>query len=165
MAKEIPHVGGVGPIVVGVLPKQPRRVVLEAKRLAEALGSPIVFAYVQPNSYLVEWELKADIHGTSVNPQDIDEDMQADATEVLKVLESCMAGSQITWSFKMLAGEPGKALGRLGNDVHARYLVVGTRHKGFGAKLSELFNGSTAAHVLSQNSLPTLVVPVHHDER
>lgn len=165
MAKEIPNVGGAGPIVVGVLPKQPRRVALEARRLAEALESPIIFAYVQPNSYLVEWELKADIHNKSLNPQDIDEDMEADAAEVLKVLESSMAGSQINWSLKMLAGDPGKALTRLGNELHARYLVVGTRHKGFGAKISELFNGSTAAHVLAQNSLPTLVVPVHHDER
>lgn len=163
MSKENPDVGGLGPIVVGVLPKQPRRVILEAKTLAEALGSEIVFAYVQSNSYLVEWELKEDIRANSLHPTDIDEEMNAAASEVLKVLESCMEGSHLEWSLKILSGEPGKAIARLGSEMHARLLVVGTRHKGVGAKISELFNGSTASHVLAMQSIPTVVVPVHHD--
>lgn len=165
MGKEQPNVGGAGPIVTGVLPKQPRRVVLEARSLAESLGSALVFAYVQPNSYLVEWELKKDIVGSSLHPSDIDDDMEADAADVLHVLQSAMAGSKVEWSLRVLAGEPGKALARLGSELHARLIVVGTRHKGVGARVSELLNGSTASHVVSHQFLPVVVVPVHHDER
>ncbi|MFL4480376.1 universal stress protein [Paeniglutamicibacter sp. ORCA_105] len=163
MNKEAPHVGGMGPIVVGVLPKQPRRVVLEARTLGEALGAPLVFAYVEINSYLVEWELKEDIRGNSLHPRDIDEDMTEEARDVLRILDSAMAGTKIEWWLRVLAGDPGKALARLGNDLHARMIVVGTRHKGVGARVSELLNGTTAHHVIAHQQLPVVVVPVHHE--
>ena len=163
MNKGMPSVGGMGPIVVGVLPKQPRRVVLEARELAEALGTPLVFAYVEINSYLVESELKEDIHGNSLHPKVIDEDMTEDARDILRILDSAMAGTKIDWSLRVLAGDPGKALARLGSDLHARLIVVGTRHKGVGARMSELLNGTTAHHVIAHQQLPVVVVPVHHD--
>ncbi|WP_411731017.1 universal stress protein [Paeniglutamicibacter sp.] len=163
MNKEVPNVGGMGPIIVGVLPKQPRRVVLEARVLAEALGAPLVFAYVEINSYLVEWELKENIRGNSLHPKDIDEDMTEDARDILHILDSAMAGTKIDWSLRVLAGDPGKALARLGSDLHARMIVVGTRHKGVGARMSELLNGTTAHHVIAHQQLPVVVVPVHHD--
>jgi nucleotide-binding universal stress UspA family protein len=163
MNKEVPNVGGMGPIVVGVLPKQPRRVVLEARTLAEALGSPLVFAYVEINSYLVEWELKEDIRGNSLQPRVVDEDMTEDARDMLRILDSDMAGTKIEWSLRVLAGDPGKALARLGNELHARMIVVGTRHKGVGARMSELLNGTTAHHVIAHQQLPVVVVPVHRD--
>lgn len=163
MAKE-PDVGGTGPIVVGVLLNQPSRVVLEARALAESLGTSLVFAYVQPNSYLVEWELKEDIRSKSLNPGQLDEDMSADAAEIIRMLERTMEASSCEWSLRVLAGEPGHAIARLGEETHARMIVVGTRHKGFGARISELFNGSTASHVIAHQVLPVVVVPVHHDE-
>lgn len=163
MSKEAPHVGGAGPIVAGTLPKQPRRVVLEARSLAESLGASLVFAFVQPNSYLVEWELKKDIHQESLNPKDIDQDMEAEVAEIMAVLESCMDGSKTEWSLKVLAGDPGKAITRLADCLHARMIVVGTRHKGVGAKLSELLNGSTASHVISKQNLPVVVIPVSQE--
>jgi nucleotide-binding universal stress UspA family protein len=163
MNKEVPNVGGMGPIVVGVLPKQPRRVVLEARTLAEALGSPLVFAYVEINSYLVEWELKEDIRGNALPPRVIDEDMTEDARDMLRILDSDMAGTKIEWSLRVLAGDPGKTLARLGNELHARMIVVGTRHKGVGARVSELLNGTTAHHVIAHQQLPVVVVPVHRD--
>lgn len=163
MSKEMPHVGGAGPIVAGTLPKQPRRVVFEARALAESLDSSLVFAYVQPNSYLVEWELKKDIRHESLNPKDIDSDMEADVADIMRVLESCMDGSPADWSLKVLSGDPGKAIARLSEDLHARMIVVGTRHKGVGAKLSELLNGSTASHVIAKQNLPVVGVPVSQE--
>lgn len=163
MNKDVPNVGGMGPIIVGVMPKQPRRVVLEARTLAEALGSPLVFAYVEINSYLVEWELKEDIRGNSLHPRDMGEDLSEDARDVLRILDSAMAGTKIDWSLRVLAGDPGKALARLGSEMHARMIVVGTRHKGVGARVSELLSGTTAHHVIAHQPLPVVVVPVHHD--
>ncbi|MGL3806049.1 universal stress protein [Paeniglutamicibacter sp. R2-26] len=165
MSKEPPHVGGAGPIVAGVMLKQPRRVALEARVLAEALGSTLVFAYIEPNSYLAEGELRAEIPGNSLGPLEIDGQVGADAADLVRFLESCMAGSHAPWSLRVIAGEPGKVLARLAEEVHAQMLVVGTRHKGVGAHLSELFNGSTASHVIAHQSLPVVVVPVHHEDR
>lgn len=130
MGAETPDVGGLGPIVAGVLPSQPRRVVLEARTLAEALGAPLVFAYVEINSNLVEWELKDDIRGNSLHPREIDDDMVEDVRDILRILDSAMAVTKIPWSVRVLAGDPGKALARLGNELHARMIVVGTRHQG-----------------------------------
>ncbi|GAA1497723.1 universal stress protein [Paeniglutamicibacter kerguelensis] len=164
MSKEPPHVGGAGPILAGAMPKQPRRVVLEARALAESLGTALVFAYVEPNSYRADWELKEDIQGNSLNPKQIDEEMTSDVADIMRVLESCMAGSQTTWSLKVLAGDAGNTLAHLADELHARMIVVGTRHKGVGARLTELLSGSTASHVIAHQSLPVVVVPVHHED-
>lgn len=163
MGKEPPDVGGAGPIIAGAVSKQPRRVILEARALAESLGTSLVFAYVEPNSYLVEGELRQEIPGNSLNSNQIDEGMTADAADIYRMLESCMAGSKAPWSVKVLAGDPGKSLAGLANEMHARMIVVGTRHKGVGARLSELLNGSTASQVIAHQSLPVVVVPVHHE--
>lgn len=132
MGAETSDVGGLGPIVAGVLPNQLRRVVLEARTLAEALGTPLVFSYVEINSYLVEWELKDGIRGNSLHPTEINEDMAQDVRDILRLLDSSMAGTRIPWSLRVLAGDPGKALAHLGSELHARMIVVGTRHRGMG---------------------------------
>ncbi|EMQ99930.1 hypothetical protein ACIGB6_19560 [Paeniglutamicibacter gangotriensis] len=41
MDRQKPSSGAVGPIMVGAMPKLPRRVLLEAKTLAEALGATV----------------------------------------------------------------------------------------------------------------------------
>ena len=163
MGADTPNTGGVRPIIAGVLPEQPRRVVLEARTLAEELGAPLVFDYVEINSYLVDWELKDDIRGNSLRPREFDDDMAEDSRDILRLLDSSMAGTRIPWSLRVLAGDPGKALARLGSELHARMIVVGTRHRGMGARVSELLNGSTAQHVIAHQGLPVRVVPVQHE--
>ena len=163
MGADTPNFGRVGPIIAGVLPEQPRRVVLEARTLAEELGAPLVFVYVEINSYLVDWELKTDIDGNTRPPRVLDQDMPVEVNDILRLLDSAMAGTRIPWSLRVVAGDAGKALVGLGGELHARMIVVGTRHRGVGARVSELLNGSTAHHVIAHQGLPVLVVPVQHE--
>jgi nucleotide-binding universal stress UspA family protein len=152
--------GGVsGPLVVGVIPNQHPEVVLEARALSDALNRPIIFAYVEPNSYLVEWDLKSDIEYLSLHPREIDEDMSADVVLILATLWRAMEDAALPWRFRVLAGDPARALARLARESRASMIIVGTREPGAGPLLSEFLGGSTAAHLTEQQSLPVLVVP------
>ncbi|WP_345152604.1 universal stress protein [Arthrobacter ginkgonis] len=146
--------------MVGIIPNQHPEVVMEARALSDALNRPIIFAYVEPNSYLVEWDLKSDIEYLSLHPQEIDEDISADVALILATLWRAMEGAALPWRFRVLAGDPAKALARLAREARASMIVVGTREPGVGPLLSEFLGGSTAAHLTEQQLLPVLVVPV-----
>jgi nucleotide-binding universal stress UspA family protein len=148
-----------GPLVVGVIPNQHPEVVLEARALSDALNRPIIFAYVEPNSYLVEWDLKSDIEYLSLHPKEIDEDISADVALILATLWKVMEGAALPWRFRVLAGDPAQALARLARESRASMIIVGTREPGPGPLLSEFLGGSTAAHLTERQALPVLVVP------
>ena len=148
-----------GPLVVGVIPKQHPEVIAQAAVLAQKLDRAIIYAYVEPNSYLTEWNLKENIREQSLHPQDVDEDMTADALEILAHIETLMSGSAAKWSLRILAGEVWKALARLASEADASMIIVGTREPTFGAHVSQLLNGATASHLTFHQHLPVLVVP------
>lgn len=148
-----------GPLIVGVIPNQHPEVIAQASVLAQQLDRTIIFAYVEPNSYLTEWNLKEDIRDQSLHPRDIDEDTSADAAEILSHIETQMAGSTATWNLRILAGEVWKALTRLASETDASMIIVGTREPTFGAHVSQLLSGATASHLTAHQHLPVLVVP------
>lgn len=148
-----------GPLIVGVIPKQHPEVIAQASVLAQQLDRAIIYAYVEPNSYLTEWNLKEDIRDQSLHPLSVDEDMTADATEILSHIEALMAGGTATWTLRILAGETWKALARLASEADASMIIVGTREPTFGAHVSQLLNGATASHLTMHQHLPVLVVP------
>ena len=155
-----PARGVSGPLVVGVIPNQHPEVVLEARALSDALGRPIAFAYVEPTSYLIEWDLKSDIEYQSLHPNRVDEDISADVMLILANLRTVMEGARLPWNLRVLAGDPAKALARLARELRASMIIVGTREPGVGPMVSEFLGGSTAAHLTDQQALPVLVVPV-----
>ena len=57
---------GPPPLVVGVLPGQHAEVLRTATGLAEKMGLPLVCAYVDEASYLVEWDLARSAHRLSL---------------------------------------------------------------------------------------------------
>ena len=148
-----------GPLIVGVIPKQHPEVIAQASVLARQLDRAIIYAYVEPNSYLTEWNLKEDIRDQSLHPRDVDEDMTADAMEILSNIETQMSDSTATWSLRILAGEIWKALARLASETQASMIIVGTREPTFGAHVSQMLNGATASHLTVHQHLPVLVVP------
>lgn len=148
-----------GPLIVGVVPNQHPEVITQTSELAQQLDRAIIYAYVEPNSYLTEWNLKGDIREQSLHPRDIDEDMTADATEILSQIETQMAGSTAKWGLRILAGEVWKALARLASEADASMIIVGTREPTFGAHVSQMLNGATASHLAAHQHLPVLVVP------
>lgn len=150
----------VGPLIVGVIPNQHPEVIAQASLLARQLDRAIIYAYVEPNSYLTEWNLKEDIRDQSLHPRDVDEDMTADAVEILADIETQMSGSSTPdWSLRILAGEVWKALARLASETQASMIIVGTREPTLGAHVSQLLNGATASHLTVHQHLPVLVVP------
>ncbi|MCI0155429.1 universal stress protein [Leifsonia shinshuensis] len=154
-----------GAVIVGVHPDQCVAVVLEAARLADALERPLVCAYVTEDSYLTEWD-RADVREeASLHPADVASAEEGIARELAAAIATALAPSggrpQPAWTLRILAGDPGKALARIGAELDARLLVVGTRGRGVEPALEEWLGGSVAAHLARDQVRPVVVVPTH----
>ena len=147
------------PLVVGVVPGQHPEVLQTAALLAESLAAPLIFAYVDEASYLVEWDPARSAHRLSLHP-DADEARIRETTQELRsVLEARCANLGIVWSLRTLAGDPARAIGRLAADANARMIVVGTPERGIGHRISAALNGSVAAWLSHHQERPILIVP------
>ena len=147
------------PLVVGVLPDQHVEVLQTARTLAEQLGVPLVCAYVDEASYLVEWDPARETHRMSLHPEKDDEDVAAVRSDLGKLIGAAMDGGSADWTLRLLAGDPARALGRLAEDIHASMIIVGTPEPGLGHRISEALNGSVAAWLSHHQRRPVLIVP------
>ena len=147
------------PLVVGVLPDQHVEVLQTARTLAEQLGVPLVCAYVDEASYLVEWDPARETHRMSLHPEKDDEDVAAVRSDLGKLIGDAMDGGSADWTLRLLAGDPARALGRLAEDIHASMIIVGTPEPGLGHRISEALNGSVAAWLSHHQRRPVLIVP------
>lgn len=147
------------PLVVGVLPDQHVEVLQTARTLAEQLGVPLVCAYVDEASYLVEWDPARETHRMSLHPEKDDEDVAAVRSDLGKLIGEAMDGGSADWTLRLLAGDPARALGRLAEDIHASMIIVGTPEPGLGHRISEALNGSVAAWLSHHQRRPVLIVP------
>ncbi|MCT9624098.1 nucleotide-binding universal stress UspA family protein [Arthrobacter sp. SORGH_AS 212] len=155
---------GTAPLLVGIMPKQHPEVLHTAASLAARLGQPLVCAYVDEASYLVEWDPARSAHRLSLHPDADDEDIRALTTglkaDIMAAVDKVPAGSgTVAWTLRTLAGDPARALARLAAETHAPMIVVGTSERGFSHRLSEALNGSVGAWLSHHQSLPVLVVP------
>ncbi|WP_458108117.1 universal stress protein [Arthrobacter sp. R3-55] len=147
------------PLVVGVLPDQHVEVLQTARTLAERLGVPLVCAYVDEASYLVEWDPSREAHRMSLHPEKDDVDVEAVRDDLGKVIAEAMDGGTAEWTLRLLAGDPARALGRLASDINASMIIVGTPEPGLGHRISEALNGSVAAWLSHHQRRPVLIVP------
>lgn len=150
------------PIVVGVLPNQHPEVLQTARDLAIKMNAPLVCAYVDEASYLVEWDPAKETHRASLHPEKDDADIAAVRTELKELVASQTDGRSVDWTLRLLAGDPARALGRLAHDVHASMIIVGTPEPGLGHRISEALNGSVASWLSHHQSRPVLIVPSRH---
>ena len=151
---------GPAPLVVGVVPGQYPEVLQTAASLAKSLATPLICAYVDEASYLVEWDPARSTHRLSLHPDKNDDDIRS-VTEDLKsvIVSAVRPGTPTEWTLRTLAGDPARALGRLAAEVNAPMIIVGTPERGFGHRITELLNGSVAAWLTHHQSRPVLVVP------
>ncbi|MGN6425402.1 MAG: universal stress protein [Leifsonia sp.] len=165
--------GGEGPVIAGVHPGQACAVVVEAARLAAAIGRPLLCAHVGEDSYLTEWDRPGAREVASLHPgaaADLaagaapgdDSAEQAAQEELAASIARALDGEQTGWTLRPLGGDPAKALARLADEVDARLIVVGTRQKGFAPALEEFLAGSVAAKLAHEQDRPVVVVPVSH---
>jgi len=160
------------PLLVGIMPKQHPEVLRAAAMLASRLSVPLVCAYVDEASYLVEWDPARSAHRLSLHP-DKDDDMLALATELKEQVQAAVdkqpsEGGSIQWSFRTLTGDPARALAQLAAEVDAPMIIVGTSERGFTHRLSEALNGSVGQWLSHHQSRPVLVVPYRmpaHEDR
>ena len=147
------------PLVVGVLPGQPPEVLATAVMLSRSLSAPLVCAYVDEASYLVEWDPARSAHRLSLHPEADNAAIQA-ATERLRseVAAVCDVPG-VEWKLQTLAGDPARALGRLAADAGAAMIIVGTPGAGLGHRLTAALNGSVAAWLSHHQDRPVLIVP------
>ncbi|BCW73364.1 universal stress protein [Arthrobacter sp. NicSoilB8] len=152
-------VNGPPPLVVGVLPGQHPEVLQTAATLAKRLAVPLICAYVDEASYLVEWDPARSAHRLSLHPDADDTRIRATTQELHSVIEACCAGLGIDWTLRTLAGDPARAIGRLATDAQALMIVVGTPERGIGHRISAALNGSVAAWLSHHQERPILIVP------
>ncbi|UVJ39532.1 universal stress protein [Arthrobacter sp. CJ23] len=150
---------GPVPLVVGVLPGQHSEVLKTARMLAEGLGTPMVCAYVDEASYLVEWDPSRETHRMSLHPEKVDADLEAVRDDLAAFIKTALEGSPAEWTVRLLAGDPARAIGRLAADVHASMIIVGTPEPGLGHRISEALNGSVASWLSHHQHTPVLIVP------
>src|SRR5688572_10049686 len=107
---------GTAPLLVGIMPKQHPEVLQTAAVLAARLGTPLVCAYVDEASYLVEWDPARSAHRLSLHPDADDDDiraltngLKADVQAAVEKVPS--GGGSVEWTLRTLSGDPARALG------------------------------------------------------
>lgn len=159
---------GPPPLLVGVVPGQHPEVLQTAAALAQKLSAPLLCAYVDEASYLVEWDPARSAHRLSLHPDKDDDDIRSLTNDLKSAIRSAVGSTFPEWTLRTLAGDPARALGRLAAEVNAPMIIVGTPERGFGHRITELLNGSVAAWLTHHQSRPVLVVPfrmaAHEDQ-
>lgn len=160
------------PLLVGIMPRQHPEVLQTAAALAARLAAPLICAYVDEASYLVEWDPDRSAHRLSRNPE-AEDDMLDLATNLKAEVQTAMEGTAAgrdtpEWSFRTLTGDPARALAQLAAEVDTPIIIVGTPERGFTHRLSEALNGSVGTWLSHHQSRPVLVVPYRkpaHEDR
>lgn len=151
---------GQGAVLVGLLPEQDPAVLEYAAALAAASGAELVGAYVDPGSYLIEWDPSGNVLGQSLDRALDPEDEAASAVRELgPLLDEAAGAHQLRCSFRVLGGDPAMALGRLAEAMSAAVIVVGARRPGMLAGVNEVLAGSVVRKLLATQRLPVLAIP------
>ncbi len=129
-----------------------------AAALAEGLGVHLVCAFVDPASYLTEWEPGESLTAASLDPAG-NEEAQFPSEEVQERLESILGPPGAEWSFRPLNGDVSHALRRLADSAGATLLIVGGPRAGVLARVDRLLEGSVSESLTCSQIRPVLVIP------
>jgi Universal stress protein family len=121
-----------GPVILGLDWDFSDRLVRAAAALAARLGLHLVCAFVDPASYLTEWEPDGALAAHSLDPA-VNEEAQFPSRQLLRSLESALGPPGQRWSFRVLNGDVSKALGRLAESIGASLIIVGGPRPGVTA--------------------------------
>ena len=149
----------MGPVVLGAGWDLSERLARTAAGLAADLGLHLVCAYVDPASYLIEWEPDGLRAAASLDPASNDEAIFPSG-QVLGRLEAFLGPPGTEWSFRVLNGEVAQALDRLADSTGASLLVVGGQRAGILAWMDRILEGSVSTVLVRAQHRPVLIVPV-----
>ena len=137
------------------------------------MSAPLLCAYVDEASYLVEWDPARSAHRLSLHPGQDDEDVRAVTADLNAAIERTVAdagpaGVNVDWTLRTLSGDPARALARLAAENNVPMIIVGTSERGLSHRISEMLNGSVGLWLTHHQSRPVLVVPYRmpaHEDR
>ena len=150
-----------GPIVLGVGWTFPEPLIRAAAGLAASLELHLVCAFVDPASYLTEWEPEGQRTALSLDPN-VNEEADYPASQLQRKLELLLGQPGDSWSFRVLNGDVPKALSRLAENTGASLIVVGGGKPGSVAWVDRLLEGSVSATLVRRQQRPVLVIPECH---
>lgn len=147
-----------GPIVLGVEWRPSEGLVRTAADLAGALGQHLVCAFVDPASYLTEWEQDGTRTAQSLDPA-VNDETDYPSRQLQQNLEAILGQPGENWSFRVLNGDVPKALARLAESAGASLLIVGAGRPGVLAWMDRRLEGSVSTSLVSHGKWPVLIVP------
>ena len=147
-----------GPIVLGVGWKISEHLIRTAAELSAALGQHLVCAFVDPASYLTEWEPEGQRTALSLEPI-VNEETDFPSKQLQRNLESILGEPGEEWSFRVLNGDVSKALNRLAENTGASLLVVGADRPGSLAWVDRFLEGSVSESLIHCQQRPVLIIP------
>jgi nucleotide-binding universal stress UspA family protein len=147
-----------GPIVLGVGWTFPEPLIRAAAGLAATLELHLICAFVDPASYITEWEPESQRTALSLDPI-VNEEADYPSSQLQRNLEALLGEPGEAWSFRTLNGDVPKALSRLAENAGASMIVVGADRPGSLAWVDRLLEGSVSASLIHNQRRPVLVVP------
>ncbi|RAN76306.1 hypothetical protein B5P43_23565 [Bacillus sp. SRB_336] len=86
--------------------------------LAESWSAPLIAAFLDPASYLIEWTPGNQILPISLEPVlDPDDDSAIAAAQLKESPAVAVAGYGVDWSLRVIGGDPALALGRRASEM------------------------------------------------
>ncbi|MGA6127451.1 MULTISPECIES: universal stress protein [unclassified Microbacterium] len=146
------------PVIAGIVPGQPARVLREAAQYARLHGAALLIAHVDITRFVSYEDPDGYVHTAPINLDAIPS--EALEAQLRDQATAALSGIDVAWSLEMLAGDPALAMKDLAERTEARLIVVGTRKRGIGDSIREFFTGSVAARLAHRQPRPVLVVPL-----
>lgn len=146
-------------VVVAITPRQPPLVLLTAAALAEAVGGPLYCAYVDIARYTDEEYPDGTVRHLPLNPDTADDSWARVEQDLTARIEQTLAGRNLEWHFRYLAGRVDRSLTHLARHVNAATIVVGT-HNRHTHRVSEFVSGALGVQLSHRQHRPVLVVPL-----
>ena len=147
------------PVLVGVEPSQPDRVVEEAAALAKSLGTGLVCVWVDPAHLVAEREPDGSLDLVPVDSDHDEEPDEALDAAVAARLATCLGPTGVPWRFVYSTGEAARGLKAAADEHDARMIVVGTHRPGLAHWMNQVISGSVAGRLAHTQSRPVLLVP------
>lgn len=146
-----------GPLILGVAWDFPHHLIRTAADLADVLQVHLICAFVDPASYLTEWEPGWST-ALSLEPAH-NAEAQYPSKQVLRRLANILGEPGQQWSFRVLNGDVPQALGRLATSTGTSLMILGGPRPGSIARMERLVEGSVSASLIRTQRWPVLVVP------
>lgn len=156
------------PLVLGIEPGLPERVLDEALSFAADLGCGVMCVFVDESRIPIAATGPDGMHVAAPVSPDVpfhDEPLgESIPLSLQERIGSAAALRGVPIGYRALAGDPATALARAATELDARAIVIGTRKPGLRSAIRLLIAGPVSARLTRHQQIPVIVVPVHEEE-